>query len=59
MLESGHDASCHCERCPPVHARRLQALNAMHARLTIWTAWLAGAAIVVSAAEVIGKTLLG
>jgi hypothetical protein len=53
-----HELACCCERCPAVHAQRLQALNAMHARLTVWTAWLAGAAIVVCAAEVVGKTLL-
>ena len=57
MPENDHDATCVCERCPPIHARRLQALNAMHARLTVWTAWLAGAAIAVSAAEVLWFSL--
>lgn len=52
------ELACCCERVSSVHSQRLETLNAMHVRLTVWTGWLAGAAIVVCAAVVVGKTLL-
>ncbi len=55
MAETGHDPACVCERCPSRYVQRLEALNAMHARFTVWTAWLAGAAIVVSVGEILWR----
>jgi hypothetical protein len=54
----GHDQTCTCDRCPPVHERRRLALDAMHTRLTTWSAWLAGAAIAVCAGELAFRLLL-
>lgn len=42
-----------CGRCAESWRRRLAALDALHARLTVWCAWLAGAAIAVSAGRVV------
>lgn len=46
-----------CQRCGPNWARRRAKMEAMHARLTVWSAWLAGGALVVCAIRVAAAPL--
>ena len=47
-----------CGRCADAWSRRRAALDAMHARLTVWCGWLAGGAIVVCAVRIAGAVWL-
>lgn len=47
-----------CARCADSWAARRASLDAMHARLTAWCAWLAGGAILVSSLRILGAPWL-